>query len=111
MNSSTTHTKGWASEPPGRGTFGLLSSCFATVILCTWNAVHLDVPAQTLGKWRLFWRRIFQCLLCLSAPEYTVSVALNELREARYIKSLVRRTPFPQMSPSERPAGSQLALE
>ena len=34
----------WQPEPGNRGTYGLLSSCVITMVLCVWTAVHLNIP-------------------------------------------------------------------
>ena len=58
---------GWVEEPERRGTMSLIYSCLATVILCTWSVLHVDVPKHH-GRWYvslLFvvqWRSyVFQC--------------------------------------------------
>ncbi|KAF2035351.1 hypothetical protein EK21DRAFT_13858, partial [Setomelanomma holmii] len=84
---STTHTVGWASEPDGRGTIGLLWSCFATMFLCIWNAIHLNVPAPSDYEMRIFGRRIRYVLWCLLAPEYFASMALNQFVEVRRLQA------------------------
>lgn len=41
---------GWVPEPQGRGTLSLLYSCLATILLCTWSVLHLQVPKRH-GIW------------------------------------------------------------
>ena len=36
---------GWEPEQTRRGTWDILSSCMATMILCVWIAIHLNIPA------------------------------------------------------------------
>ena len=36
----------WEPQPERRGTFGILSSCFVTLALCTWKIVHLNLPGE-----------------------------------------------------------------
>jgi hypothetical protein len=83
---STTDIVGWAPEPRGRGTIGLLWSCFATIFLCTWNAIHPNLPGLNESKFSIVRRRIGYVLLCLLAPEIIALVALKTLEEAMYIK-------------------------
>jgi hypothetical protein len=87
---STTDIVGWAPEPRGRGTIGLLWSCFATIFLCTWNAIHPNLPALNESKFRIVGRRIGYVLLCLLAPEYATFMAMNDLADAMYIKKAAK---------------------
>lgn len=36
----------WEPQPERRGTFGIISSCFVTLALCTWKIVHLNLPGM-----------------------------------------------------------------
>ncbi|KAF2746280.1 hypothetical protein M011DRAFT_404567 [Sporormia fimetaria CBS 119925] len=36
----------WHPEPTFRGTYGILSTCLITMVLCVWTAVHLNIPAH-----------------------------------------------------------------
>jgi hypothetical protein len=77
----------WHPEPEGRGTYGLLSTCLLTMILCVWTAVHLNLPEhrrhsvsylpsfQTLRKLRWL-------LIGLFAPEVVSWSAFEQYREA-----------------------------
>lgn len=64
-------TAKWHPEPPGRGTFGILSSCLITMALCVWTAVHLNIPEK--GQTGIFTpqmrRKIIFLLIGLFAPE------------------------------------------
>lgn len=56
LNSSqlTDFAPAWVSEPDGRGTWKVLSSCVVTLFLCVFTAIHLNVgPAgeSTTGWW------------------------------------------------------------
>ncbi|WDK14782.1 hypothetical protein CGRA01v4_06063 [Colletotrichum graminicola] len=84
-------TTGWASEPNGRGTFGLICSCVLTLTICVWTALHLNVPAirSTLrsraierGKWVLY--GIF-------APELVVATAAAQYIVARWLKREIEK--------------------
>jgi hypothetical protein len=83
---STTDIVGWAPEPQGRGTIGLLWSCFATIFLCTWNAIHPNLPGLNESKFDIVRRRIGYVLVCLLAPEYSATLALTNLTNAMYFR-------------------------
>ena len=70
-----------------RTTVSLLWSCLSTVFLCTWVAVHPNVPSSHKTSWNL--ENIFESRtrwgllgLMLAAPEIVVAIAYNEWTEA-----------------------------
>jgi hypothetical protein len=64
----TNHTLSWRPEPTTRGTFGLLSSCITTIVLCVWTAVHLNIPEHGRTS-RHVWRKLKWVIIGLTAPE------------------------------------------
>jgi|SRR5690242_935390 len=87
MNS--TDVVGWAPEPQARGTVGLIWSCLATIFLCTWNAVHPNLPGMNDNAWRIFGRRVVFMLIALVAPEFICAAASEELRSAWAVQAQV----------------------
>ena len=73
---------GWAPEPSGRGTWSILWGCLATIFICTWSALHLNVPERH-GRWYLFFRKLGWMLICATAPEIVVAFAANHFFNAR----------------------------
>jgi hypothetical protein len=92
---STTNIVSWAPNPDGRGTIDLLWTCFATVFLCTWSTIHLDLPGLSDKEHRVFLRRLVHVLIGIMAPEYYAAMALSDLSSAIWIKTQVEHTcPF-----------------
>jgi hypothetical protein len=89
---STSHFVGWAPEPRGRGTLGLLWSCFATLFLCTWSAIHPNLPGLNDSQAAILWRKIRYVVLCLIAPELVAWSAIQHLWWARNVKRQVSNT-------------------
>ncbi len=88
---SETLTHGWIPEPQGRGTWSILWSCLATIFICTWSALHLDVPNRR-GKWYLLFRKPKYMLVAAAAPEYILFEAAQKFFESRdLLKNLVGR--------------------
>jgi hypothetical protein len=82
-----TETKvGWAAEPDGRGTMGLLWSCFATILLCTWSAYHPNLPAAKDTPWIIFKVRCAHMVLGIFAPEVVAWFACEEMIGVKYLK-------------------------
>ena len=81
---------GWFPEPDGRGTWSLLWSCFATIFICTWSVLHLDVPNDH-DPWFLLSQKVLFMLLTVIAPEYTLWDAATRFFEARGLSNHLRR--------------------
>jgi hypothetical protein len=88
-SNSTTSIVAWASEPDGRGTMGLLWSCFATIFLCTWNAIHPNLPAMGESKKKTWLRRVGSVLGCLFVPEIFVLHSVFDFADAMETKKKV----------------------
>ncbi|KAF1999590.1 hypothetical protein P154DRAFT_576771 [Amniculicola lignicola CBS 123094] len=78
---------GWVSEPDQRGTVSLIFSCVCTVIICTWNALHLNVPERrkSNSKWLLFFRKLGYLAVALLGPEMIAYLAIVEWNHAREV--------------------------
>ena len=78
------------SEPPWlppdsrRNTIDLVQSCILTLILCSWTAVHPDIPPHDKQHWWIF-RKLEAALGAIVWPEYFLKLAFDELWESRLI--------------------------
>jgi hypothetical protein len=86
----TTDVVGWAPEPRGRGTIGLLWSCFATIFLGTWTAIHPHLPGLKESKNSIFWRRVGYVVICLAVPEAATMNAIDDSFNVRQIRKELR---------------------
>ena len=68
----------WIGEPNQRGTFGIISLCFSTLIICIWSTLHFNVPAKRYTATRRFFIEVFWMILALLAPEVLLFFAINE---------------------------------
>ena len=88
QTANETLVHGWVSEPNGRGTWSILWSCLATIFLCTWSAMHLDVP-ECHDSWYLFFQKLRWMLVAIMAPELilysTVLRLFNARKVSRYL--------------------------
>lgn len=92
----STDRSGWVSEPDTRGTFGILSACVATTLLCVWTALHLNVPPPNETRWHWygstrFWRKSLWLFLGLLAPDLVVYTAWYQFTEARKVLACMRQ--------------------
>ena len=87
------HVYGWISEPKGRGTASLLSSCLLTIFLCTWSALHINIPSSKSTLSERFFYKLRLTLVAIIAPEFIVGVALGEFFSVRDLMRLSRHWP------------------
>ena len=81
---------GWVAEPDGRGTWSVVWSCLATIFICTWSALHLDVPKKN-GVLYLLRRKIGWMLVAILAPEVlSVRAFARYLRARALLKDLIK---------------------
>ena len=90
MGSSLSQPTSPQSEPPWsppglrRSTFDLAQACILNLILCSWTAVHPDIPPK--NKQHGWTRKKLFCALCaIIAPELFLWMAFDELWESRLI--------------------------
>lgn len=71
---------GWIWDNPGRGTISLITTCLATIFMCTWVVIHPRVYKResyaNLHKFALFLKTIF-------APEFIAVEGLQEWAQCR----------------------------
>ena len=73
----------WGEEPNFRGTFGILSLCYSTLIICTWNTMHFSVPPKRYSDTRRFFLQVYWMVIALYAPELLLFLAIDERIRAR----------------------------
>ena len=82
-------TVGWQSDPDGRGTFTLVSSCVFTLTICVYSAMHLNVPPRRESVLNFWLRNIRWALLGIFGPELVVFIAWKQYLSA---KAVVKRS-------------------
>jgi hypothetical protein len=100
MNSSALQEyHGWRGEPSGRGTWSILLTCFITLTLCVWTAVHLNLQGKQSpglsGKLESILYKPRWIVVGLFAPEVLVYMAWSQWLSARMLKNemqKIRRT-------------------
>ncbi|KAJ7292836.1 hypothetical protein C8J57DRAFT_8112 [Mycena rebaudengoi] len=65
----------------------LLWACFFALCGSTWAALHLDVPADTLGKWAPTARKCTVFFIAIIAPELLVGLATREFCAAHALRT------------------------
>jgi hypothetical protein len=92
---STQHYQGWHSEPRGRGTWGILSTCLLTLGLCVWTALHLNIPKKKgtgiIEYLRFLRSKLLWVLVGFFAPEVMVYMAWGQWLNARAITREVKK--------------------
>jgi hypothetical protein len=84
--SSSTHSGqvwGFVSEPNGRGTFSIIWSCLAVLILNTWTVQHLNIPPKDFNPYRRYLHKTKWLIICAIVPDGLVVNAYTQCRAAR----------------------------
>lgn len=82
---NTTDTVGFVREDNQRDTISLLISCFATLGLCVYSAVHLNIPRKGKSNYRVLLKELQWCVIGLFAPELILYTAWRQLASARQL--------------------------
>ncbi|KAF8249999.1 hypothetical protein K440DRAFT_542326, partial [Wilcoxina mikolae CBS 423.85] len=87
-------TINWEATPNVRGSITILFSCAATLCVCVWTGIHLNVdPIENKRKQmgnvsRLLGKSVW-ALIALFAPDIVLSVALHQLLVAKEYRRAV----------------------
>ncbi|KAF2095841.1 hypothetical protein NA57DRAFT_43953 [Rhizodiscina lignyota] len=73
---------GWFNQSNSRGTMSLMQGCLSAIILCTWDALHLNVPSDDDSYRTTLLRQLKWTLFGILAPEWLAIFALREWFEA-----------------------------
>lgn len=74
---------GWYPSPDERGTIDIITSCLFTIFLCTWTALHLNLPASHENDIQFALRKVKWFILTLLGPEFVVWLAIGQRYEAK----------------------------
>lgn len=74
---------GWVSEPNGRGTWNILSTCVLTIVLCCWTSMCPNIPAPQNGTFTQLRDQLHLALMGVLGPEFLLMVTLGEWSSAR----------------------------
>ena len=96
----------WSPPDSRRSTLDLIETCILTLILCSWTAIHLDIPTQNRKRgWAA--DRLLCAIFAIFVPEYYLGIAFEELWESRLIclelKKLESASAEQGVSPPESP--------
>lgn len=72
-----------SSHAVDRTMWSIIWSCVATILACSWTAIHLNVPGMDEKRIVIFRRRLFIMVLALTAPELMVTWATIQFLSAR----------------------------
>ena len=82
---------GWVADPNGRGTFSLFSSCVATLILCVWSAMHLNIPPRNRTWSERAWYNTKWIILGILIPELVILSAWRQWLSARRLTAEMKK--------------------
>ena len=94
----------WSPPDSRRSTLDLVQSCIFTLILCSWTAVHPDIPPQEKKRWWKY-RKLLDALWAIVMPEYFLWLAFDELWESRLICLELKELESTRTEQSDSPEG------
>jgi len=68
----------WVPEPKQRGTFGIISLCLSTMVICIWSTIHFNVPTKRHSNTRRFFTQVLWMFIALLTPEFLLLLAIDE---------------------------------
>src|SRR5258706_9415343 len=72
----------WMGESNQRGTFGIISFCSTTLIICIWSTLHFNIPVRHYSATHRFFLQVSWMFIALIAPEVLLFLAINERIDA-----------------------------
>ena len=83
-------TIGWVSDPDGRGTFTILSSCVLTLSLCVYTAIHLNVRPYHQKELQAWIETTKWVIMGVLGPELLVFVAWRQYLSAIALDRIIK---------------------
>ena len=74
---------GWVNGPNLRGTIDILWSSLFTIFLCTWTALHLNLPSKHETRWQVLLRKARWMVQTIIGPEFVLALATGQRRQAK----------------------------
>ena len=79
----------FVKDPDGRGTISLVMSCLLTLLLCVWQALHLNVPKRGDTAWGKFVTNLVWITIGIYAPELVVFTAWRQWSSSKLLSKVV----------------------
>ena len=73
-------SRGWVPQPNSRRTLDIFQSCLATIVLCTWSVLLLNVPAENEGPWEMLKAKARWMMFTIFFSEVLTGVATEQWR-------------------------------
>lgn len=87
---------GWVGLPDGRGTLSILVSCLATIFLCSWSVLCLNLPEPGVGPWGFLKYKLRWQLFAIFFPEIITCMAAEQWESANQGVQAFNRIGYPQ---------------
>lgn len=82
---------GWHNGDNDRSSWTILWSCMATIFVCTWTVLHLNVPPRGTSEHQNLLRKLRWLVITAVAPEIITSYAFGEYLHARHLLAELQR--------------------
>ena len=82
---------GWVSTSCGRGTIDILWTCLATIFICTWTVILLDVPLDAQSTWSNTKAKALCMISIMLFPDSVTTASVLNYTGGRRETALMRR--------------------
>ena len=76
----------WVQEPNVRGTFGILTFCLSTLIICAWSALHFDIPKRRHRRRDHVAFGVIWTMVAVLCPEGLLAAAIYQRIDASILE-------------------------
>ena len=76
----------WVQEPNVRGTFGILTFCLSTLIICAWSALHFDIPKRRHRRRDHLAFGVIWTMVAVLCPEGLLAAAIYQRVDASILE-------------------------
>ena len=83
-----------------RSTFEILWSCWTTIFICTWTAMHPNIPPRRQSLIQALWRKTILMFCALLVPELVLTWAVKQWLAAKEIERQFKKGTIRLYTPS-----------
>ena len=76
----------WVEEPNVRGTFGILTFCLSTLVICAWSALHFDIPKRRHRRRDHLAFGVMWMMVAVLCPEGLLAAAIYQHIDASILE-------------------------
>ena len=91
---SPARVTGWVQQPNSRGTWDIILTCLATIFVCTYTMLCLNIPSSKDTTTTIVRRRIMWMGIAIMAPEIVLTYAAGQWSRAHQSVAAFRKAGY-----------------